>query len=252
MIRISGLKKAFPGRPVLEGIDATVSAGQIVTLLGPSGSGKSTLLRCLNGLERFDAGKIEIAGLELGIGRNSPQLLCRLRAQVGMVFQDFQLFPHLTVLENLTLAPRVVRAEAETAAEQRALELLAAVGLADRADARPNQLSGGQKQRVAIARALCQNVRVLLLDEPTSALDPELREEVREVLRRLARGPTTTPLTLLLVTHEVRLACQLADELWILNRGRIVERGPPARLLDSPESEFVAQFLKSASAEAGR
>jgi glutamine transport system ATP-binding protein len=232
MIRISGLHKAFSGTPVLGGIDARVEEGKIVALLGASGSGKSTLLRCLNGLETFDGGTLEIAGFELRPGAHDARLLQALRGKVGMVFQEFHLFSHLSVLDNVTLAPRIVRGTARSQAEAHARELLAQVGLADRADALPRQLSGGQKQRVAIARALAQGVRVLLLDEPTSALDPDLREEVREVLRRVARGAhdaSGSPLTILLVTHEHALAHELADEIWTLNAGQIASKDAPRR-----------------------
>jgi ABC-type polar amino acid transport system ATPase subunit len=243
VIRISGLCKAFGSAPVLGGVDAEVAAGKIVALLGASGSGKSTLLRCLNGLETFDAGSLEVAGFALRPGAHEPRLLQALRAKVGMVFQDFQLFSHLSVLDNVTLAPRVAQGVPRAHAEAHARELLAQVGLEGRANAEPRQLSGGQKQRVAIARALAQGVSVLLLDEPTSALDPELREEVREVLRRVARGPrssispemsahaqtsasasasASSGLTILLVTHEHALANELADEIWTLEAGRIV------------------------------
>ncbi len=230
MIRISGLHKAFSGAPVLGGVDATVEDGKIVALLGASGSGKSTLLRCLNGLETFDQGSLEIGGFSLQPGQHDPRLLQALRGKVAMVFQEFHLFSHLSALDNITLAPRIVRGEPRAQAEAHARELLAQVGLAERADALPRQLSGGQKQRVAIARALAQGVRVLLLDEPTSALDPELREEVREVLRRVARGahdPAGAGLTILLVTHEHALAHELADEIWTLAAGQIVSKSEP-------------------------
>ncbi|MEI9937716.1 MAG: amino acid ABC transporter ATP-binding protein [Pseudomonadota bacterium] len=224
MIRITGLHKAFAGNTVLGGIDASVAEGKIVALLGASGSGKSTLLRCLNGLSTFDAGTLEIAGFSLKPGAHDPRTLYALRAKVGMVFQEFHLFSHLSVLDNVTLAPRIARGTARAHAEMHARELLAQVGLADRASALPRELSGGQKQRVAIARALAQGVSVLLLDEPTSALDPELREEVREVLRRVARGAHSASgvgLTILLVTHEHALAHELADEIWTLSAGKI-------------------------------
>jgi len=235
MIRITGLRKSFAGNSVLGGIDASVAEGKIVALLGASGSGKSTLLRCLNGLETFDAGTLEIAGFALRAGSHDPHTLQALRAKVGMVFQEFHLFSHLSVLDNVTLAPRVARGTARAQAEAHARELLAQVGLADRAHAMPRKLSGGQKQRVAIARALAQGVSVLLLDEPTSALDPELREEVREVLRNVARGAHSASgagLTILLVTHEHALAHELADEIWTLSAGKItgvlaVERESP-------------------------
>ncbi|MES1174494.1 MAG: amino acid ABC transporter ATP-binding protein [Myxococcales bacterium] len=230
MIRITGLCKSFAGTPVLQGIDATVEEGKIVALLGASGSGKSTLLRCLNGLETFDAGSLQVGDFSLSPGAHAPHLLQALRGKVGMVFQEFHLFSHLSVLDNVTLAPRVVRGTPRPNAEAKGKELLAQVGLADRAHAMPRELSGGQKQRVAIARALAQGVRVLLLDEPTSALDPELREEVREVLRRVARGAhdaSGTPLTILLVTHEHALANELADEIWTLSAGAIATKAKP-------------------------
>lgn len=236
MIRIAGLNKTFGDAKVLAGVDAEVADGKIVALLGASGSGKSTLLRCLNGLETFDSGTLEIAGFSLSAGAHEQRTLQALRAKVGMVFQEFHLFSHLSVLDNVTLAPRIAQGVPRAKAEAHARELLAQVGLADRESAQPRELSGGQKQRVAIARALAQGVRVLLLDEPTSALDPELREEVREVLRRVARGAHHAPgpevsaapgLTILLVTHEHALAHELADEIWTLDAGKIVSRAPP-------------------------
>ena len=236
-IRIAGLHKSFAGREVLNGIDAAVEEGKIVAIVGASGCGKSTLLRCLNALESIDAGSIDVLGFHLAQGMADRKMLCALRSRVGMVFQEFHLFPHLNVLDNVTLAPRVVQRESPSSAADRARQILARVGLADRADAYPDQLSGGQKQRVAIARALAQNVRVLLLDEPTSALDPSLREEVREVLRGVARGihagsGEEARLTMLLVTHEMRLAAELADELWVMSQGRISDRGPPREVLE--------------------
>jgi len=246
MIRITGLHKAFAGSSVLSGIDASVAEGQIVALLGASGSGKSTLLRCLNGLSTFDAGTLEIAGFTLTPGAHDVRTLHALRAKVGMVFQEFHLFSHLSVLDNVTLAPRVARRTERVRAEAHARELLARVGLAERAHAMPRELSGGQKQRVAIARALAQGVRVLLLDEPTSALDPELREEVREVLRQVARGAhdaSGAGLTILLVTHEHALAHELADEIWTLSAGKIegVSRaarpGQPGSGIRPPQTE---------------
>jgi ABC-type polar amino acid transport system ATPase subunit len=233
MIRIANLHKAFGGCTVLSGVSAEVADGKIVALLGPSGSGKSTLLRCLNGLETFDSGALEIAGFSLKPGTHDARTLQALRAKVGMVFQEFHLFSHLSVLDNVTLAPRVAQGVPRARAEAHALELLVQVGLGQRAHARPRELSGGQKQRVAIARALAQGASVLLLDEPTSALDPELREEVREVLRRVARGAeqsagpktgTASGLTILLVTHEHAFAHELADEIWSLDAGQISAR----------------------------
>jgi len=232
MIRIRGLRKSFGGRFVLDGVDAEVREGAVVALLGPSGSGKSTLLRCLNGLERFDHGSVEIAGLSLTATPATSDELTRLRSAVGMVFQEFHLFPHLDVLDNVTLAPRVVRKADRAVAERKARDLLEVLGLAERVHARTFELSGGQKQRVALARALVQGVEVLLLDEPTSALDPALKGEVRDLLRRVRSGEVgergAKPLTLLIATHELDLARDLADEVWTMREGRIERRGAPA------------------------
>ena len=249
MIHIRALHKSFGSRRVLEGVSGEIREGEIVTIVGPSGCGKSTLLRCLNGLETFEDGALTVAGFELAPGAAPPDALRRLRSAVGMVFQDFQLFPHLSVLDNVTLAPRIVRGVGPAAAQKAALDLLGRVGLADRADARPAQLSGGQKQRVAIARALAQGVRVLLLDEPTSALDPEMREEVREVLRQVAHdgGGDGKPLTIVLVTHEMRLALELSHSLWVMDGGHIVERGVPKEVAARPESSVAREFLRRAS-----
>lgn len=222
IIELRAVSKSFRGRPVLQGIDGAVAAGSIVALVGASGSGKTTLLRCLNGLETIDAGDLHIAGHRLEPGASDEQLT-RLRLDVGMVLQDYQLFPHLSVLDNLCLAPQVVRRKTRAEAERRARELLEQVGLADRQRARPSELSGGQKQRVALARALAQDVKVLLLDEPTSALDRKTRDEIVENLRRLVKH-AATPLTLLLVTHDLHLAEHLADEQWTLDAGRLAAR----------------------------
>ena len=229
MIRVRGLCKSYGIRLALEGIDAHVEEREIVAIVGPSGCGKSTLLRCLNALEPFEAGTVEIAGCSLAPGVAGDRGKVRaLRETVGMVFQEFHLFPHLTALGNVTLAPCVVASQPRSEADRRGRQLLAQVGLGDRADAFPHQLSGGQKQRVAIARALAMPLRVLLLDEPTSALDPEMREEVRGVLRSLARDRA---LTMVLVTHEMRLAGELADTVWSMQCGRIDARGAPAEVL---------------------
>jgi polar amino acid transport system ATP-binding protein len=229
MITIRGLRKHYGERRALDQVDAEVREGECVAIVGPSGCGKSTLLRCLNALEGFDEGSIEVAGLALGPGGVRDRAKVRaLRETVGMVFQEFNLFPHLTVLDNVTLAPRIVARQPRAEAEARARELLTRVGLGDRGDSRPHELSGGQKQRVAIARALAMPLRVLLLDEPTSALDPEMREEVRNVLRSLARERA---LTMVLVTHEMRLASELADTAWALQGGKVVAKGPPAEVL---------------------
>jgi ABC-type polar amino acid transport system ATPase subunit len=225
MIRIRGLHKTLGAQKLLLGVDADAREGSIVALVGASGTGKSTLLRCLNGLSGFDAGSIEIAGFSLKAAGAPASDLTPLRAAVGMVFQELHLFPHLSALDNVTLAPRVVRRVARAEAERTGRTLLELVGLGERAHALPHELSGGQKQRVAIARALAQGARVLLLDEPTSALDPTLRGEMRELLRRVARGELTAsggaPLTLVMVTHELELARELGTDIWTLEGGRL-------------------------------
>lgn len=243
MINIRGLHKRYGDRSVLAGLDAEVEAGAIVAVVGASGSGKSTFLRCLNALETFDAGRIEIAGHELTPGRSGRDLN-RLRADVGFVFQDYQLFPHLSVLDNVALAPRVTGKLTRSDAERRALRWLERVGMGDRGGARPSELSGGQKQRVALARALAQGARVLLLDEPTSALDPETRDEVRSLLSDVARIPGEGgALTLVMVTHDLRLASELADELWVLDEGTLAERGAPQALVAAPKSRVAREYF---------
>jgi polar amino acid transport system ATP-binding protein len=229
MIRIRGLRKRYGQRVALDGIDADVCERECIAVVGPSGCGKSTLLRCLNALTTFDEGAIDIAGFSLAGGAEPDRAAVHsLREVVGMVFQEFHLFPHLTALENVALAPHIVGGSSRREAEAAGRELLGRVGLADRAQSRPYELSGGQKQRVAIARALAMPLRVLLLDEPTSALDPAMREEVREVVRSLAREKA---LTLVLATHEMRLASELADRVWVMREGRVVAQGRPAEVL---------------------
>ena len=239
ILSVKGLTKSFGARQVLRGIDASVAEGETIALVGPSGGGKSTFLRCLNGLASFDAGELQVAGLSLD-PRTPPDApaLRPLRARVGMVFQGFNLFPHLSVLENLCLAPLHVSREGPAAVRARAQELLARVGLADRGDARPAQLSGGQQQRVAIARALCMKPELLLLDEPTSALDPEMRGEVLSVLRDLSGS-----CTMLVVTHEMGFARGVASRVWVFDDGRLVEDGPPAQVCDQPRSERARAFF---------
>jgi len=243
IISVTGLHKSHGARQVLRGIDAKVAAGETIALVGPSGGGKSTFLRCLNGLNPFDAGSVQIAGLSIepGTRPDAPALL-PLRSRVGMVFQGFHLFPHLSVLENVSLAPMHVRREGREAVEQRALSLLRRVGLGDRAMARPAQLSGGQQQRVAIARALAMEPEVLLLDEPTSALDPEMRGEVLSVLRDLAGS-----CTMLVVTHEMAFARGVASRIWVFDDGKLVEDGPPAQVCDNPRTDRARAFFKAAS-----
>jgi ABC-type polar amino acid transport system ATPase subunit len=241
VISIQSLRKSFDGQVVLDGIDAKVDAGAIVCVVGPSGCGKSTLLRCLNGLESFDAGAVDIAGFHVTAATTRKKRdLRRLRTKVGMVFQEFHLFPHLTVLDNVSLAPRVVTKRGKDESHERARALLREVGLEARAGAYPSQLSGGQKQRVAIARALALPLDVLLLDEPTSALDPEMREEVRATLREVA---SHAKLTMVLVTHEMRLATELGTELWVMQHGNIVERGAPKEILAAPKTAIARDFL---------
>jgi ABC-type polar amino acid transport system ATPase subunit len=229
MIRVRGLRKRFGARVALDGVDAEVGERECIAVVGPSGCGKSTLLRCLNALEAFDEGTVDIAGHALAGGVIPGRARAReLREAVGMVFQELHLFPHLTALENVALAPRVVAGRSEAEAMDRGRELLGRVGLGDRAASYPSQLSGGQKQRVAIARAIAMPLKVLLLDEPTSALDPAMREEVREVVRTLARE---NALTMVLATHEMRLARELADRVWVMKDAKIVASGPPRDVL---------------------
>jgi ABC-type polar amino acid transport system ATPase subunit len=234
IVRVERLRKTLGNRQILRGIDAHVDEGETIAIVGPSGGGKSTFLRCLNGLTPFEAGSIEIAGFSLAPGTppDAPQLR-ELRACVAMVFQSFNLFPHLTALQNVSLAPLHVRRQSPAAVRERATALLARVGLGDRGDARPAQLSGGQQQRVAIARALAMDPRVLLLDEPTSALDPQMRGEVLSVLRDLAHSG----MTMLVVTHEMAFARAAASRVWIFDDGRLVEDGPATQVCDTPRSE---------------
>ena len=241
IIRVESLRKSHGKREVLRGIDAEVYRGETIAIVGPSGGGKSTFLRCLNGLNSFDSGTVSIAGLRLeaGTAPDAPSLRT-LRARVGMVFQGFHLFPHLTALENICLAPLHVRHEAAGTVEARAKALLARVGLTGRDRARPTSLSGGEQQRIAIARALAMEPEVLLLDEPTSALDPQMRGEVLAVLRDLARGGNTT---MLVVTHEMGFARAVASRIWVFDDGRLVEDGPPAEVCDRPRSERARAFF---------
>jgi ABC-type polar amino acid transport system ATPase subunit len=240
-IALTDVTKRFGPRLVLDRISLTVNPGETVALIGPSGGGKSTLLRCLNGLTSFDEGEVQVGQHLLRSGSKSTGRQVReVRRLFGMVFQDFQLFPHLTVLENVTLAPQRVLGLPPSEAGARARQLLKRVGLEGHLDAWPQQLSGGQKQRVAIARALAMQPRGLLCDEITSALDPELKSEVLEVLEDLRRDG----LTLVLVTHEIGFARRAADRVVVLCEGRILEEGPPSQVLDNPRSERLQTFLK--------
>lgn len=242
MIRVRGLRKSFGARVILDGIDAEVTRGQIVAIVGPSGGGKSTFLRCLNGLEVADAGEIEIAGFSIRPHVSPPpsRELSRLRSTVGMVFQEFHLFPHLTALKNVVLAQRVVLNRPLSECTERAAALLAQVGLSHRASAYPAEMSGGEKQRIAIARALALPLKVLLLDEPTSALDPSMRDEVRAVLRQIAANAN---LTMVLVTHEMRLATELAHTIWVIDDGRIAERGTREEMMELAKRGVASQFF---------
>lgn len=217
MISIRGLYKRHGPAVILDGLSADVKAGETIAIIGPSGVGKSTLLRCLNYLEPFDGGTIEIAGFTLKPELADRRYLQKLRESVGMVFQQFNLFPHLTALENITLAPRVVEKTPRTLAEQEARALLERVGLGDRGNSYPHQLSGGQQQRVAIARSLAQKPKVLLFDEPTSALDPAMKEEVLGVMKQLKRDG----MTMLVVTHEMKFAHECATRVWEMRGGKI-------------------------------
>ncbi|MBM7086234.1 amino acid ABC transporter ATP-binding protein [Micromonospora sp. MMS20-R2-29] len=244
MLTCRGLRKEFGGRVVLDGLDLTVDEHQVVALIGASGSGKSTLLRCVNLLEELDDGTITLDGEEISDPRVDPD---RVRRRIGMVFQSYNLFPHLSVLENVTLAPRRVHRRARAEAEAQARELLARVGLADRADAYPDRLSGGQQQRAAIVRALANSPRLMLLDEVTSALDPELVGEVLAMIRDLKADG----MTMVLATHEMGFAREVADQVCFLDAGRVVETGPPAQVFGEPTQPRTRQFLKRII-EAGR
>jgi polar amino acid transport system ATP-binding protein len=251
IVRVRNLQKSYGGLQVLRGIDLDISPNQHVAIIGPSGSGKSTLLRLMMTLDKPDDGTIEIEGEHLWheqrngrlVPASSPHIR-RVRSKVGMVFQHFNLFPHRTVLKNLTDAPRCVLKLSRDEADARALELLDRVGLVDKAHAYPGQLSGGQKQRVAIARALAMQPNVMLFDEVTSALDPELVSEVQSTLRDLA---TQTRMTMLLVTHQLYFAREIADRIIFFDQGRIIEDGTPTQLLDDPRHERTRQFLGAIS-----
>ncbi|GLU38394.1 amino acid ABC transporter ATP-binding protein [Pseudomonas sp. NBRC 100443] len=234
-IRVRDLYKAYAGQPVLQGMSLDVQRGEIACLIGPSGSGKSTLLRTLNGLTPIDAGSIEVCGLAVNAGTD-PRAL---RRHIGMVFQSYNLFPHLSVLQNITLAPLRVLGEQRTEVEARARELLAKVNLHGKENAYPAQLSGGQQQRVAIARSLAMRPDVMLFDEVTAALDPETVKEVLATIRAVA----ASGMTCLIVTHEMRFAREIADTLYFTDGGRIVEQGAPAELFGNPRDPRTQRFL---------
>ena len=235
MIEIKGLRKSFGADEVLKGIDLSIDEKEVVVIIGPSGSGKRTLLRCMNHLEEPTAGEVVVDGITLSSEAN----INKVREEVGMVFQRFNLFPHMTVLENIMLAPMKVKHTARDEAEKTARELLARVGLAEKADAYPDNLSGGQQQRVAIARALAMRPKVMLFDEPTSALDPEMVGEVLDVMRALANEG----MTMVIVTHEMGFAREVGDRLLFVDEGRIIESGAPREVFEHPKEERTRSFL---------
>jgi polar amino acid transport system ATP-binding protein len=246
MVEAVDVHKSFGRLEVLRGIDLTVQPGEVACIIGPSGSGKSTFLRCINHLERIDAGQMRVNGELIGYREAGGKLyelreseVARQRRDIGMVFQRFNLFPHMTAAENVMEAPRTVRKERRPAARKRALELLDRVGLAEKSDVYPAQLSGGQQQRVAIARALAMEPRLMLFDEPTSALDPELVGEVLDVMRGLARDG----MTMVVVTHEMGFAREVGDSLVFMDEGRVVEAGDPREVLSNPQQERTKLFL---------
>ena len=238
LIKVSGLKKHYNGGRIraLDGIDIDINKGDVMVVIGPSGSGKSTFLRSLNLLEEPSEGSIVFDGADITSSRIN---LDEYRQKMGMVFQHFNLFPHKTILENLTIAPLIVKKEQKEVAEKRAMELLSRVGLADRANAYPVQLSGGQKQRVAIVRALCMNPEVMLFDEPTSALDPEMVGEVLDVMKDLAKDG----MTMVCVTHEMGFAREVGNRVVFMESGKIVEEGTPEDIFRNPKSPRLKDFL---------
>ncbi|WP_308692563.1 amino acid ABC transporter ATP-binding protein [uncultured Treponema sp.] len=236
MIETKDLKISFGELKVLKGITQTIKQGEKVVIIGPSGSGKSTFLRCLNLLETPDSGSILFEGNDI-TSKNADINL--VRRQMGMVFQHFNLFPHLTVLKNITLAPVKLKVLSENQADEKAMELLERIGLADKADVYPSTLSGGQKQRIAIVRSLAMSPKVMLFDEPTSALDPEMVGEVLSVMKELAKGG----MTMVVVTHEMGFAREVADRVVFMEDGIVAEEGSPSQIFDSPKSERLKKFL---------
>ena len=246
MLEAQQVCKRFGRNEVLKGINLRVPKGSVVVLLGPSGSGKSTFLRCINHLEKIDAGRLYVEEELIGYREKRGVLyemrdtdVCRQRANIGMVFQQFNLFPHMTAIANVIAAPVKVKGESKVSATERGLKLLARVGLADKADTYPRQLSGGQQQRVAIARALAMEPRLMLFDEPTSALDPELVKEVLDVMKDLARDG----MTMICVTHEMGFAREVADTVVFIDGGYVVEAGPPREVLLNPQQQRTKDFL---------
>ncbi len=235
LVELRAVHKAFGDNVVLDGIDLTVERGEAIVIAGPSGSGKSTMLRCVNGLETVDRGEIRFDGRPVTPGRDLPAL----RAEIGLVFQQFNLFPHMTVLDNITLAPMKVSGVPPAEAQKTARELLERVDIAEKADQYPADLSGGQQQRVAIARALAMGPKLMLFDEPTSALDPEMIREVLDVMRDLAREG----MTMIVVTHEMGFAREVCDRLVFIDDGRIIEQAPPAEFFANARSERAREFV---------
>jgi polar amino acid transport system ATP-binding protein len=246
MVKAEGVHKRFGRLEVLKGIDLEVAKGEVMCLLGPSGSGKSTFLRCINHLEKINSGRLSVDGDLVGYRESGDKLhelredeVARKRAEIGMVFQSFNLFPHMTALDNVTLAPTRVLGVSRSAARERATKLLAQVGLSDKVDTYPVALSGGQQQRVAIARALAMEPKLMLFDEPTSALDPELVGDVLDAMRQLARDG----MTMIVVTHEIGFAREVADTVVFMDAGVVVESGKPADVLGNPQHERTKAFL---------
>ena len=246
MVKAEAVHKSFGRLEVLRGIDLEVAPKEVMCMIGPSGSGKSTFLRCINHLEKIDAGRLSVDGELVGYRQRGNKLyelpdseVCKKRSEIGMVFQRFNLFPHMTALENIMEAPLLVKKESRTTAEARARKLLERVGLSDKVDCYPNQLSGGQQQRVAIARALAMEPKLMLFDEPTSALDPELVGEVLDVMRGLAKDG----MTMVVVTHEMGFAREVGDSLVFMDGGVIVETGTPRDVLANPKHERTKVFL---------
>ncbi|NKB79564.1 amino acid ABC transporter ATP-binding protein [Ochrobactrum daejeonense] len=243
MVEVRDVHKAFGALEVLKGIDLSVERGQIIAIIGPSGSGKSTLPRSINHLENVNSGQILLDGVQVNqplTGRAFERHINAVRQQMGMVFQHFNLFPHLTVMENITLGPIKLKGWSKQEAQELAVSLLNKVGLADKAAMYPSRLSGGQKQRVAIARALAMQPKVMLFDEATSALDPELVEEVNQVMKQLAQEH----MTMLIVTHEMRFAAEVSDKVLFMDKGVVVEEGKPEVIFSNPENERTRAFLR--------
>jgi polar amino acid transport system ATP-binding protein len=248
MVDARAVRKSFGSNEVLKGITLQVEQGQVLCLLGPSGSGKSTFLRCINHLETINGGRLYVEGELMGFREGAdaiyemkPNAIAKQRSEIGMVFQRFNLFPHLTAIENVIEAPIGVKKLSKADATKKGLELLASVGLSDKADHYPSQLSGGQQQRVAIARALAMEPKLMLFDEPTSALDPELVGDVLDVMRKLAKSG----MTMIVVTHEIGFAREVADRVVFMDSGVVVEEGTPAQVLDKPQNERTKVFINS-------